>query len=332
MIETGASSELTHQTASNLLPHAEALESTARDLKLRHARLIAGDLDEAVAVWVAWEAAWNDYLAWAGAMRAAAQAAANGRSTSTAHLQSVHAAREHSHQRALQAQLRLYKRLKLSKSELVGLLTVEPSGPSVRGASPTHSPGRQPIDDDAQAIADACVRATLEANGALLGKLKSRTSAAESDWPLRVELLGFYLHAADRFSFGAGGAPIRDSLMDPSTEYAAGALVRASWRRGETANNPNWNHDEWLARMINETIENLLAANDDYSQCSELIGRSLEPGTALSMLVDRFTTDESGSADLDDVLAAAVAIPRAMLDAKLIEITAAAARHKNDAG
>jgi len=193
-------------------------------------------------------------------------------------------------------------------------------------------PGRAEVEEvvklrarleSAGKIAKVAVDAALRADAAIWGKLSNRSTAPADDWPARVELLGYYLHAADRLAFQAGGAPVRESLLRDATSIAAQILVRGSWLPPD-GSPPD---GQFLTNMEAETIRNLEMANEEYSRCRKLIDPNLSPEAASSQLVLTLTNNGREDAPLGDYLLASAAIIKGWADSNLTETTVKEARH-----
>lgn len=177
----------------------------------------------------------------------------------------------------------------------------------------------------AASIASAAIEAALMANMALWGHLEARSTEASSDWPMRTELLGFYLHAADRFVFAKTGPVMRDLLLERATAIAADQLVRLSWHLPLTGE-PTAERAAWFARLVNETVDHLDAAGMDYGECRALFDNSFSDEFAIGRLIKEILDVKPGdSVGFDQFMLIATTVPKAMLDSRLIEATSLAA-------
>lgn len=88
------------------------------------------------------------------------------------------------------------------------------------------TPEQEDIDPRLEPLALAVFAASMEAAQAIQNGWEERTGQAElplkSNWAIRVEELGFFLHMVNRLAFRVGGDDVRARLQDYLTMRLAG--------------------------------------------------------------------------------------------------------------
>jgi hypothetical protein len=85
----------------------------------------------------------------------------------------------------------------------------------------------------------------------------------ESNFIVRSEMLLFFLHMMDRFSFVVGGADVRATLQDAIVQNAIETLLTTSFQPGSDKEG----FEQWISDMSSAGLEDFNNAGIDYSSC-----------------------------------------------------------------
>ncbi|HEX75897.1 MAG TPA: hypothetical protein G4O12_04850 [Dehalococcoidia bacterium] len=91
--------------------------------------------------------------------------------------------------------------------------------------------------------------------------------SVKSNFIVRSEILWFFLHMMDRYSFAFGGPTVRDILQDAIVKNAIETMLTASFHAGQLDKK---GFDEWIGRISSNAVEEFNDAQIDYSSCKTL--------------------------------------------------------------
>ena len=113
-----------------------------------------------------------------------------------------------------------------------------------------------------------------------------------SDWFIRVELLGFFLHLLSRYASAIAGGEVRDALFEIIAPAVTRSLVEASFKTPPRMIGMERKtlHDG----IINEVSGNIDNAELDYGSCTDI---------ALESLSDNFREEKSVAGKLSGIIA-----------------------------
>lgn len=152
----------------------------------------------------------------------------------------------------------------------------------------------------------AVFTAAMEASKAIEQGRVEMTGQVEmplsSDWPIRVEEVGFFLHLVYRLAFKAGGSKASAHLQDYLTVRVVNNLVDSSWSSSNAK--PGVDKAQFLGSMKLEVLDMINEAEMEYAQCGTVFttpygSYAPEDTDVTGCLAKRIASYDTGHADTD---------------------------------
>ena len=305
VVKYGMSVGTDDRAAKEMLRATKRLVESANEI-LRRRSQMAGVPDMASATYFAWQTTYSDYLAWASAQAAAVSAVAKGMVPHGKRVQELLEESEKSRRRAEGKEKRFLKQLMITGDEVRRMLTEASTVVGSQNCQAEEvSKGNTEAElveeysevvggphnivhtENGETMDKAKVRAILGRNKVIvaLGKnivasaflsaglvndawtrLTGEAPTIKSDFIVRSEMLWFFLHVMDRYSFHTSGPEVRDILQDAIVENAIETMLTTSF--DTTHAERGFDSEEWMSRMASNGLEEFNEAGLDYSSCT----------------------------------------------------------------
>ncbi|MBI2918307.1 MAG: hypothetical protein HYY01_09965 [Chloroflexi bacterium] len=120
----------------------------------------------------------------------------------------------------------------------------------------------------------SCLAATKKVCQAWPELSGGKPASSKEDWVIRSEMLFFLLHMVNRLAFQSGGSQVMASLQDWVIPRAVRRLVTTSWDRSQAKPGS----ESLLWKMVNDAIEDLNDAEEEYASCKAFGLEEGKPG------------------------------------------------------